>query len=83
MMNKQMSEDCARQHMQTNRPGLLDHFRRPSASSSGHHDDGQNTRSLQKLTDSCEMKDLTGRSIYETKRFRVRKQLSVQSTDAV
>jgi hypothetical protein len=42
------------------------------------------TRSLQKLTDSCEVKDLTGRSIYETTQCKgniqvVRKQYSLQS----
>ena len=39
---------------------------------------GDSTKSLQKLTDSCEMKDLTGRSDYETKRV-VRKQYSLHS----
>ena len=60
MMNKQMSEDCGRQHLI---PSTIE----------------ENTRSLQKLTDSCEMKDLTGRSIYEVKRAKVRKQTSLYS----
>ena len=52
-------------------------FRRQSSGDS-------TSRSLQKLTDSCEMKDLTGRSIYETKARVVRKQYSLHSnSDAI
>ena len=56
---------------------LLDHDR-GGAQSFIRQSSGDSTKSLQKLTDSCEMKDLTGRSIYETKRV-VRKQFSLHS----
>ena len=62
---------------------LLDHDR-GGAQSFIRQSSGDSTKSLQKLTDSCEMKDLTGRSIYETKARVVRKQYSLHSnSDAI
>ena len=51
MMNKQMSEDCAPARRTTS--NIL-------------FDDGSR-RSLQKLTESCEMRDMTGRSMHDRK----------------
>ena len=71
MINKQMSEDCA-------------HARILPASSS-HYDDGSR-RSLQKLTESCEMRDMSGRSMHDRKATRsirgIKKQYSLALSDA-
>lgn len=89
MMNKQMSEDCARQHLipGTNTNKIHEFSSRSFRKSSGGGAPPGNTRSLQKLTDSCEMKDLTGTSIYEAKTPQkhqlVRKQYSLCSSDAI
>ena len=72
MMNKQMSEDCA--------PA-----RRPA--SSGHYDEGSR-RSLQNATESCEMRDMTGRSMHDRKATTrqsirgIKKQYSLALSDA-
>ena len=52
---------------------------------SGHYDEGSR-RSLQKLTERCEMRDMTGRSMHDRKATRsirgIKKQYSLALSDA-